>query len=248
MFAEQFAGAIERAPFSDLNDLAHKLWKAHAAGHLDDAEAQGFAERIEAKRPKRVATSGPPTSFRQIREPRKRQRSPDKAKSIARRRRLAKYAPLRPDTVEHFTTCELAVLYIVIDAIMRHGRCSLYIALIAARAGTCETKVRDALHKARNHALLYTNERRRRGQKSLANITWIANRRWGEWLRKVWDQRRRAWPSPEHDQASGCRNTRSTDDIFNQMAKPDVGIGPGRVCPTTTGGVGSTKRYELSRA
>jgi hypothetical protein len=238
--AEQFAGAVEHAQFHELSDLERKVWKAWEVGHLDDDQAQGFAEQIKAKRPK----AGTATTFKPPKV-RARQRSPDKARSIARRRRLAKYAPLPPDKIEFFTTCELAALYIVIDEIMKHGRCSLYIALIAARAGTCATVVRNALDKARDKELLYTNERRRRGQKSLANITWIANRSWGEWLRKIWDPRRRNWSSPESDPGPpGYRKKWSTDDTFKKGGNAPHGERSGE----SFWGVEKPRRYEMSRA
>jgi hypothetical protein len=184
--ATQIASAIELAQFHQLNDLSRDLWKAHGAGHLDDDEAQQLAERIEAKKPKRPA--GDVTSFKPVRPPR-RQHSPDKARSIARRRRLAKCAPVPPELVDKFTTCELAVIYIVVTEILLHGRCSLFIALIAARAGICDTKVRDAIHKARAAGLLYRDERRRKGQKSQTNLRLAALRVCGADGRKTVVQR-----------------------------------------------------------
>src|SRR5262245_52364400 len=106
--ADHFAGAIERAPFSDLNALAHKLWKAHAAGHLDDDQAQHLAEQLEARRPKRAA--GPPSSFRSMTLRPKRQRSPDRQRSIERRRRLARASPVPPELVDQFTQGEHAII------------------------------------------------------------------------------------------------------------------------------------------
>jgi hypothetical protein len=122
MFAEQIAGAIERAQFSDLNNLAHVVWKAHAAGHLDDDQAQELAEQLEARRPKQPA---PPTSFRPSTVKPKRQRSPDKQASIARRRRLAACWPLPPALAAHFTLCEQAVLRVIADEMRYYGSCAM---------------------------------------------------------------------------------------------------------------------------
>ena len=55
----------------------------------------------------------------------KRQRSPDKQASIERRRRLARASPVPPELVDQFTTCEHAVITIILDQIRKHGICSL---------------------------------------------------------------------------------------------------------------------------
>jgi hypothetical protein len=90
--AEQFAGAVERAQFYDLSKLADTVWKAHAAGHLADSEAQALAEQIEIKKP-----GAEPTSFKAVKPPPPQQRSPDKQASIERRRRLARASPVPPE-------------------------------------------------------------------------------------------------------------------------------------------------------
>jgi hypothetical protein len=182
--AEQFASAIELAPFSDLNALAHKLWKAHAAGQLDDDEAQSLAERLEAKRPKRAAVE--PSSFRPVRPPKpKPQRSPDRQASIERRRRLARASPVPPELVDKFTQGEHAALTVVCGEIQRCGLCAWCLAKIAAIAGVCRDVVRNALRKARALGLLHKEERRRRGQKSLTNIVRVLRRSWGHWLKRI---------------------------------------------------------------
>jgi hypothetical protein len=100
--ATQIAGAVACAQFHELHDLAHKLWKAHAAGHLDDDLAQELAERIEARKPKRSIDAV--TSFKPVRAPKpKPQRSPDRQASIERRRRLARASPVPPELVDRFT-------------------------------------------------------------------------------------------------------------------------------------------------
>jgi hypothetical protein len=194
MFAEQqIAGAISRAQFSEVNALAHTLWKAHAAGHIDDAQAQQLAEQLEARRPK---GEGSASSFAQPTVPPKRQRSPDKQASIERRRRLARASPVPPELVDQFTQGQLAVITVVAGEIQRAGACTWCLARIAAIAGVCETLVRDAIRKARNVGLLFSIERRRRGQKSLTNIVRVLRRSWGAWLRRI-----------------GCRKMQSTTDV-----------------------------------
>ena len=179
--ATQFASAIEHAHFSDLTGLSQSLWKAFAAGHLDEPTAQALAERIEAHKPK----GREPTSFRPAAVASKRQRSPDKQASIERRRRLARASPVPPELVDKFTQAEHAVLTVVCGEIQRCGACVWPHAKTAAVAGTCRTVVKTALRKARDHALLFLQERRRRGQKSLTNIVGVLRQRWGAWLKWI---------------------------------------------------------------
>jgi hypothetical protein len=184
MFAEQIAGAIEHAQFHELNALAQKLWKAFGAGHLSEDQAQDLAERIEAKRPRRPP--GPEmTSFKPVPVKPKRQRSPDKQASIDRRRELARQSPVPPEHVHAFTTCEHAALTIMVGEVRKYGVCSLCIDAIAAMAGTCRTIVRYAQRKARNLGLLYREERRRRGQKSLTNLVRILKPAWRNWVKFI---------------------------------------------------------------
>jgi hypothetical protein len=243
--ATQIASAIELAQFHELHALSRDVWKAYGAECLTEDEAQELAERIEAKRPKRLASE--PTSFKPPTAPRVRQRTPDKAKSIARRRRLAKHSPVPPGLVDRFTPCELAVIYIVVTEILLHGRCSLFIALIAARAGTCDTKVRDAIRKARDAGLLYRHERRRAGQKSQTNLVSVLNRQWGEWLRKVWNPRHQK-ARPPTDDPPGYRKTQSTEDKIQKGGNARGVDRSGEAYPTPTGTVERSERSEVSRA
>ena len=50
MLADQFLEAIDRARTPVLDDLASKLWRAHAEGALTDAHAEALSEAIEARR------------------------------------------------------------------------------------------------------------------------------------------------------------------------------------------------------
>lgn len=209
--ATQFAGAIESAQFHELNDLAHKLWKSHAAGHLDDDTAQELAEAIEAKKPRRAAAE--PSSFkpsykselRTYTKP-KPQRSPDRQASIERRRRLARASPVPPELVDRFTQGEHAALTVVCGEIQRCGLCAWCLAKIAAIAGVCRDIVRNALRKARDLGLLHKEERRRRGQKSLTNIVRVLRRSWGHWLKRI-----------------GVRKFGTTTDKDSKIAAPGAG-------------------------
>jgi hypothetical protein len=213
--AEQFAGAISCAQFTDLNALAKKLWTAFAAGHLSDGEAQQLAEQIEAKRPQRLVTSPgnkPPAP--------KRQRSPDKIASIERRRRLAACWPVCPAHAAKFTTSELAALRVIADELKRYGSCAMFIDKVAAIAGTCRTVVKNALRKARAMRLLTVEERRRRGQRSLTNVIRFLCATWREWITR---------------RKTGVIFQTTTDHSFRTEGKSDVvesfkqGVGGGAI-------------------
>ena len=127
----------------------------------------------------------------------KRQRSPDKVASIERRRRLARASPVPPELVDQFTQGEHAVITVVAGEIQRAGACTWCLDRIAAVSGVCKTLVRNAMRKARNVGLLFSIERRRRGQKSLTNIVRVLRRSWGAWLKRI-----------------GCRKLESTSYEF----------------------------------
>jgi hypothetical protein len=218
--ATQIAGAIELAQFHQLTDLSRDVWKAHAAGHLDDDQAQELAEAIEAKRPKRVFPQPPlpqmahvcvePSSFKPAIAKPKPQRSPNKQASIDRRRELARQSPVPPEHVHEFTLSEHAVMTVVVGETQKHGVCSLFMDAIAALAGTCRTVVRNAMNKARDLGLLYREERRRRGQKSLTNLVRILRPAWRHWLDWI-----------------GRRKTRTTKNKDTKYGTAGAGESPG---------------------
>ena len=185
MFTDQLARAIEAAPANHLAELARSIWQAHGAGVLDDASAQAAAELLHARQ--RAATPAPvPDAFKTARAAfpaRRVQRSPDRARSIERRRRLAASGPLPPTLASAFTTGELAALRIVGDEVRAHGVCALHLDAIAARAGVCRTTAQNAIREARRLGMVVVQERRRRGQPSATNIVRIISAEWRTWLR-----------------------------------------------------------------
>jgi hypothetical protein len=190
MFADTFAGAIDCAHFTEIASLQSTLWKAHAAGHLTDDQAQGFAEQLAARKDTHNKARNNVTSFAKpgvtaLRaKAAKPQRSPDKQRSIERRRQLADAAPIPLEHRHKFTTCERAAVNVIAREIGRTGACVLPLARIAAQAGTCKERVRSAQKKMRDCGLAFTIERRRRGQKSLTNLTRALAKGWGAYLRR----------------------------------------------------------------
>jgi hypothetical protein len=188
MFAEQLDTAIATASLNALDQLARTLWQGVAAGAISDDQAQRLAEAIEARRaPARAArvTVGIPLGRNSIFPPRRVQRSPDRARSIERRRTLAASGPMPPTLACRFTTGELAVLRIVADAVRDNGQCVLPVDAIAARAGVCRTTAQNAIRQAAREGLLTVQERRREGRRNDYNVLRIVSREWMTWIRRA---------------------------------------------------------------
>lgn len=187
MFAEQLNTAIASASLNTLDQLARTLWQGFAAGAIADVQAQHLAELIEVRR--RAARIehkpvGIPVGRTSIFPPRRIQRSPDRARSIERRRTLAASGVMPSTLACRFTTGELAVLRIIADAVRDHGQCVLPIDAIAARAGVCRTTAQNALRQAARQGLLTIQERRRQGRRNAPNIVRIISREWLSWIKR----------------------------------------------------------------
>jgi hypothetical protein len=181
-FTATLVAAIDAARYPQLNELGREVWAAWSAGTLSDAEAQEAAERIQARRRVAPVPTAPPER-RSVFPKHRTQRSPDRQRSIERRRRLAASGPMPPQLAAYFTTGELAVLRIVGDECRAHGLCSLHIDAIAARAGVCRTTAQNAMREARALGLVTVEERRRRGQPSRTNLVRVISGEWRTWLR-----------------------------------------------------------------
>lgn len=199
MFAEQLNTAIAAASLNGLDGLSHTLWQGFAAGAIADADAQRLAELIHARR--RAARTehkpvGIPPGRASIFPPRRVQRSPDRARSIERRRTLAASGPMPPTLACRFTTGELAVLRIVADAVRDGGgQCVLPVDAIAARAGVCRRLAQSAIREAARQGLLTVQERRREGRRNDLNVVRIVSREWLAWISR----------------GGGCKKNRPTD-------------------------------------
>jgi hypothetical protein len=176
-----------------LDAMSQEIARQWGASALSDEAAQSLAEAIEGRRrevrgvdsfavraPHVAALAhGRPSHF----PPKRRKtRSPDRAASIARRRRLAASGPMPPALAAHFTTGELAVLRIIGDAVRASGRCEMTIGEIAGRAGIGETTARNALRLAARLGFVTIQERRRRGAPNLSNVVRIVSPEWLAWI------------------------------------------------------------------
>src|SRR5918995_3936198 len=188
---DHITAAISAANAPELDRLVKAITAAWAAGTLDDdafsaAYAAAHRRRADLKEghPRLLLQGGqggaPPR--RSVFPERRPQRSPDRRRSIERRRRLASSGPMPPALAARFTVAELACLRIVADEVRAHGDCSLTIAEIAARAGVCRTSCQNALRAAARAGLVHVEERRRRGAKNLPNVVTVPSKKWLTWL------------------------------------------------------------------
>ncbi len=190
MFADQIAAGITAARRLDqLDHIARDVWRAYGAGVRAGDQAEGLSAALESRR--KALRGGEASHVRTLQRPpvsiyppRKTQRSPDRRKSIERRRHLAASGPMPPALAARFTTGELAVLRVVADEITTRGVCSLTLGELAARAGTCRSVAQRALRAAAKAGMVVVEERRRRGQPNLPNVVRVVSREWLSWLAK----------------------------------------------------------------
>src|SRR5450830_1095781 len=135
MFAQRLGDTIAAATPPQLDHLAKLIWRGHSSGALTDGEAQKLAETVQGRRDARPSPQGlrrwdmPALVFPRARP----QRSPDRQRSLERRRTLAASSPLPPKLACAFTTGELAVLRIVGDEFKAKGVCDRTVAELADR-------------------------------------------------------------------------------------------------------------------
>jgi hypothetical protein len=187
MLADQFMSAAAEVRISaGLDELARLTWRAHAEGHLTDADAGAVSEALQARR-RVLAMGGRPATPRPAtghpRAARRHPRSPDRQASLERRRRQAASGVVPARIAASFTAGETAVLSVIGRECQRRGCCTLPIGMICALAGVSRTVAQGALRMARKLGVLMVRERRIPGRKSLTNVCTIAAREWIGWLR-----------------------------------------------------------------
>ena len=113
MLADQFLEAAAGARNSAaLDETARLLWRAHAEGHIADANAEAISEALQARRAA-LASSGrlsQPRAFLGLPRAAKRPRSPDRQASIERRRRQAASGVVPSKIASSFTLGETAAV------------------------------------------------------------------------------------------------------------------------------------------
>ncbi len=116
---------------------------------------------------------------------RKWQRSPDRAASMARKRKLGSSSSLPVDLREHYTEGERAALTVIAGEIKQQGICELAIDHIAAVSGISRTTVQNAVRKAQRLMHVSVQVRPRAGRKSLTNRVRVISKAWLSWIKRA---------------------------------------------------------------
>jgi hypothetical protein len=111
------------------------------------------------------------------------QRSPDREKSIHRRRTLAATWPMPPVMAGMLTTSQVAYARIVADEVHRTGRCELTLDEIAARGGMCRKTAKRAQDRLSELEWITVAERPVEGRKHLSNVVRIVSGEWSTWIK-----------------------------------------------------------------
>lgn len=197
MLAQQFHKAVATARSrAGIDDISRLVWRALAEGHLNEIDAEAISAAVEARRASlRLHTSK--RGDRPSMSPagglaRSHCRSPDRERSIRRRRSWVASGWLPPQIAANFTPAEAAALAVVAEEVSRNGRCEFPLDRIAAVAGVSRSSVRNALRSARLLGLVSIMERRHRGARSETNVIAIVSGEWLAWLR-LGEKRRGGW-------------------------------------------------------
>jgi hypothetical protein len=233
MLAQQFHAAADGArTLAATDEVARLLWRALGEGQITDAAAEAISEAVEARR---AAIKGarpaplpkPPTA-------RRRPVSPDKAKSLERRRRLAAGGTVPGRLAASFTQGEIAALSVIGREVQRSGRCELFIDAIAALAGVSRSTVQNALRQARATGLVTVTERRRRGAKSLTNVIEVVSREWSSWL-KLGAKGHRVQNNKHHEIQNNSNNNYGSENPVDNTRRSCRAMSPSGII--SNGGV-----------
>lgn len=174
MFADEIRRTVMAAPRVKLPEIRSAMYKAFAAGQINETEAEALDTLINA----RAAIPAPekPVQRRVGSRPRS-------SASMERRRSWAAAGRLPPALAARFTLAEQAVLAVVATEVTKRGACSLANGHIAALAGVCVTTVKNAMRAAHSLGLIRIEERRQTAWRNLPNLVTIIAPEWLAWLR-----------------------------------------------------------------
>ena len=180
------AAAAARRPIA-LDEIARLAWRALSEGVLAEADADAISRAVEARRrdlagPKACGALSAPQPVSGLRRP-VRPVSPDRAASVARRRRMAASGQLPPQTAAQFTVAEQAVLAVVARIARRAEVVTEPIGKIAALAGVCRSSAKSAIRAAEKLGLIRVTIRRREGCRNDLNKIEVIAPAWRAWLR-----------------------------------------------------------------
>lgn len=143
---------------------------AYASGEIATRPALPIAERPQRRLLSRFRRPQP-------------QRSPDREKSIRRRRTLAATWPMPPAMAGLLTTSQVAYARIVSDEVHRTGDCRLTLDEIAARGGMCRKTAKRAQDRLAELRWISVDHRPVPGRKHLSNIVRVLSAEWLSWIK-----------------------------------------------------------------
>lgn len=154
-----------------------------AARRHDPELIEGYSSGAIATQPARQIANRAMRRFQgRFTKPRP-QRSPDREKSIQRRRTLAATWPMPPVMAGMLTTSQVAYARIVADEVHRTGRCELTLDEIAARGGMCRKTAKRAQDRLGELEWITVEERPVEGRKHLSNVVRIVSGEWNMWIK-----------------------------------------------------------------
>jgi hypothetical protein len=173
-------------PYASIKETA----KAYYAGEISFKEYEIFARDLGLVAP--LPPAPPPR--RPPRPPRSpRQRSPDKERSVRRRKTLAQTKPLPPKFGCQLTFCELAYARLLADDFAKKGFTDDCHANMAARIGCCIETVVRSQNTLRSLGLIAVQHRPVPGRKSLPNLIKIIDTLWISWLNGIPNRQADPW-------------------------------------------------------
>jgi hypothetical protein len=186
-------------------------------------ESGAIMTRPAAARPPNRATDTQRYGGRIAR--RRYQRSPNREKSIQRRRQLAASGCMPPALASQLTTGEQACARIIVDEIVTHGRCDRSLDEIAARAGVCHKTAQRAQHRlgAGTRTIsglkwITVEYRPVDGRKHLPNVIMIVSPEWLTWIER----------GPIRPRFIGGHLRPTTVNVFTKICDPRSSVLVGR--------------------
>jgi len=111
-----------------------------------------------------------------------RERTPDRARMLYRRRMLAATWSMPPKMAGHLTTSQVAYARIVADEVASCGACQLTLDEIADRTGVCRKTAKRAQDRLKELGWITIEERPVKGRKHLSNVVRVVSTEWKLWI------------------------------------------------------------------
>lgn len=227
MHVQQFTDAVASVrSISALDEVVRLTWRALAEAQISEVDAEAVSSAVQARREALkgflLRSSSMPVSAR------RRPVSPDRKRSIERRRRMASSGAVPGFLACHFTQGECAALSVIARDVQRHGKCVAPIDKIAALAGVCRTVVQNALRQGRRIGVVSVSERRRAGRRSDTNVVTISCPDWRAWLRIAGGrvQKRKPHGYKNLDIGEKASGQSSRDTVPGLFVSPSVRVRP----------------------